>query len=251
MSSPATAPAPVEGSYRCAECGHGRHLTAWGLASVHGPLGPDGDIAEIAWDEVFELFEDSIQCSQHPAFDLHKFIDGRWCQWVNCPRCHGHGNFTIKDGLRDYTKQCPEDAFTDVYGRPVHGGWWPLGQDPPAFTLERRGGHWLTPGGNPECRICGTLSGSINSGKPCPGKGHQCPAPVAEGDSSTAAQVYGHEGWICFQPGILNEAATEWRCGRGHVITSGHVPAGRAHDDVCAWPSKCPWRFLVPAGEQQ
>ena len=142
----------------------------------------------------------------------------------------------------------PEEGFADVEGGVTHGGWWPCGQASPVFALERRGGHWFTPGGRPECRICGVTADSIVGHGPCPGTGHQCPVPVAEGDSDTTTRIYGREGWFCFQPGVLNDTGTEWRCGRGHAITREHVPAGRAHDDVCAWPTKCPWPFLADTG---
>lgn len=237
------------GVYRCPECGHGHHLTAWGNASVHGPLGQDGEITAYEYDELYEVHEDSIQCSRHPDGGFDKFIGGRWCRWVDCPRCQGRGKFTVRDGLHDYERECPEEGFTDVEGRVAHGGWWPCGQAPPVFALERRGGHRFTPGGSPECRICGALAGSIAGHDACPGKGHQCPVPVAEGDSDTASRIYGREGWFCFQPGVLNDTGTGWRCGRGHVITqTGHIPVGRAHDDVCAWPTTCPWRFLAGSG---
>lgn len=50
--------------YRCAECQHGRNLTAWGSASVCGPLDSKGDIESYDWDEVYEVHVDSIQCSK-------------------------------------------------------------------------------------------------------------------------------------------------------------------------------------------
>jgi hypothetical protein len=71
---------------------------------------------------------------------------------------------------------------------------------------------------------------------------------VAEGDSDTTTRIGGREGWFCFQPGVLNDTGTGWRCGCGHAITSEHVPADRSHKDVCAWPAKCPWPFLIESG---
>lgn len=196
---------------------------------VHGPLGPDGEISSYEWDELYEVHEDSIQCSRHPGGGLEKFIGGRWCLWVNCPRCHGRGTFTVPAGLREHERECPEEGFTDVEGRVSHG-------------------HWFTPGGRPECRTCGVLAESIAGRDPCRGRGHTCPVPVAEGDSDTTGRVRGRDGWLCFQPGELNDTGTEWRCGRGHVITREHVPGGAAHDDVCGWPARCPWRFLTETG---
>lgn len=52
--------------YRCAECRHGRHLTAWAGANIHGPLAPDGsDLESYDWTDVWGIHEDSIQCSKH------------------------------------------------------------------------------------------------------------------------------------------------------------------------------------------
>ena len=78
--------------WRCAECKHGQHLTAWGNASVHGPLGADGEITSYEWDELWQVHEDSIQCGQHPDAVIEKCVGGRWCRWWCCPHCTGDGH---------------------------------------------------------------------------------------------------------------------------------------------------------------
>jgi hypothetical protein len=111
--------------YRCAECGHGKHLVAWGNASVHGSLGADGQIEFYDWDELWEVHEDSIQCARHPGAVLEKMIDGRWHRWWSCPRCPGSGRLPGNDFNQG--RDCPGKAFP-VAGRDgqlAHSGWWP------------------------------------------------------------------------------------------------------------------------------
>jgi hypothetical protein len=86
----------------------------------------------------------------------------------------------------------------------------------------------------------------------CEGDRHECPVLVPEGDSDTARELYGQPGgWVCFQPGKMNADFTEWRCGRGHVITRAHVPGGHGHTPgIChlaEWGWKCPWPVLEGA----
>lgn len=226
--------------YRCAECGHGKHLAAWGSASVHGPLSAGGEIESYDWDEVWEVHEDSIQCAVHPGAVLEKSIVGRWCRWWICSRCDGK----TRDG------HCPEDGIHPADGdgkQIVHAGWWPSDEPWPVSALDR-GGHVFTPGRDPHCRYCRVIAGSTSAQTlECEGDRHQCPAAVKEGTSEPARQMYGKTDWVCFQPGKMNGGFTEWRCGSGHVITrAGHVPPGRRHKDVCnlaEW--RCPWGFLL------
>jgi hypothetical protein len=230
--------------YRCADCGHGQQLTAWANATVHGPLGADGEITTVDWDEQWHLFEDSIQCDGHPVIMvLEKHVGGQWCRWRSCPRCSGAGVIAAPPGER-YTPRCPEDGFRPAGSEPrdplAHRGWWPASQPVPASTVNKHG-HVFTPRGTGECRYCRTVTSAVNAGKPCRGDAHQCPVIVAAGDSDTARQHYRRDDWVCSQPGAMNEDFTEWRCGRGHVITrAGHVTAGQRHDHL-----QCPWEFLA------
>jgi len=231
--------------YRCVPCGHGTHLEAWGNASVHGPLAADGEIEGYDWDELWQVHEDSIQCTGHPGAALEKKIGGRWHRWWNCPRCHGSGragtSWPVQDGY-----PCPEEGIPDAErggrGR-VHGGWWPAGEEPPSPD---RLGHVFTRAGDWACRYCGRPS----SEQPCPGDRHTCPAAVPEGATDTATRIHGAAGWCCYQPGIMSEGFTGWRCNAGHVTTrDGHVPAGQQHSDVChhlGFPG-CPWPYLADA----
>jgi hypothetical protein len=135
--------------YRCAECQHGRNLSAWGDATVHGPLDDKGDIEYINWEEVHEVHEASIQCSEHPDCILEKKINGQWCRWWTCPRCHDHE----KD-----RKGCPEEGvepFPPDTSRPpqrVHGTWWPNRRAWPRVI--NRGGHEFPPGMDVTCLHC-------------------------------------------------------------------------------------------------
>lgn len=217
--------------YRCAECGHGRHLTAWGNASVHGPLGADGEIESFEWDEVWQVHEDSIQCARHPDGVVEKAIDGRWCRWWACPRCFG----------KDDRGYCPEEGIHPADGdgkRLAHAGWWPTGEPWPVSTLDR-GSHVFPPGRDPRCRYCRVPAGSVTAKDlECEGDRHQCPAASGEGASETARQLYGSDTWMCFQPGKMNSDFTEWRCDLGHVTTRADH---KAHQDL----GRCPCEFLM------
>jgi hypothetical protein len=226
--------------YRCTECGHGKHLAAWGNASVHGPLSAAGEIESYDWDDLWEVHEDSIQCARHPDMVLEKLIGGRWCRWWACSRCDGK--------TRD--DHCPENGIhpADGDGKQIaHAGWWPSDEPWPVSTLDR-GGHVFTPGRNAYCRYCRVIAGSTSAQKlECEGDNHQCPMVVEEGTGEPARQIYGGDDWVCFQSGKMNGDFTEWRCGSGHAITrAGHIPPGRRHEDVCnlaTW--RCPWDFLM------
>lgn len=234
-------------AWRCAECRHGRNLTAWGNASVHGKLGADGEIESYDWDEVWEIHEDSIQCDRHPGAVIEKSIGSRWCRWWCCPRCDGDG----RDGY------CPEEGIRPADGdgkRTAHAGWWPSDEPWPVSALDRRG-HVFTPGREPYCRYC-RVSAASTAGREldCEGDRHECPVIVHEGASKTAQKTYRSDDWVCFQPGQMNAAFTEWTCAAGHVITrSAHVPLVpplRHQQDAChlaEW--RCPWKYLqAPEG---
>jgi hypothetical protein len=240
--------------YRCGECGHGKHLIAWAVMLAHGPLGPDGHLAHVDYDEEDFLWEDSIQCARHPDGPLEIDIGGQWHRWWNCPLCHGRGEVTAGQAWQATKRQCPMPGarVPDAAGKqPVHGCWWPLSEPWPVSTLDRAG-HVFTPGVDPYCRHCGVPAQSISGQeKPCPGAGHRCPAAVAEGTSDTAFRVHGGDGrWFCGQPGTMNGGFTQWRCGHGHLITqAGHLPPGEQHEDVCpAAPFQCPWEYLTAPG---
>jgi len=219
--------------YRCAECRHGRHLTAWGSASVHGPLGADGEIDYCDWDEVWQVHEVSIQCTSHPGAVLEKFIGGLWCRWWSCPRCTG-------DGRGGY---CPEDGIRPADGdgkRTAHSGWWPIDEPWPVSTVDRNG-HVFTPGRNPHCRYCQVDATSIAGREmECEGDQHECPVIVEAGATETARQPYRSGDWLCLQPGKMNDDFTEWRCSAGHVITSDY---DRPHKAAY----RSPWLFLAAA----
>lgn len=198
--------------YRCAECGHGQHLTAWGNASVHGKLGADGEIESYDWDDLWEIHEDSIQCERHPDAVLEKFAAGQWCRWWNCPRCGGRG------------RACPEDGILPADGdgkRTAHAGLWPSDEPWPVSTLDRRG-HVFPPGKEPQCRHCAAPAGSTAGREmECAGDKHECPAIVMAGASETAQRIYQSDDWACFQPGHMTDDFTGWRCNAGHLIARG------------------------------
>jgi hypothetical protein len=111
--------------WRCAECGHGRHLTAWAGANIHGPLAPNGtDLESDDWVDVWGVHEDSIQCGEHPDGVLERRVGERWCRWWVCPNCDGNGQrpggySCHEPGLRE------DGTFRDDRHGP-HKGWRPL-----------------------------------------------------------------------------------------------------------------------------
>jgi hypothetical protein len=114
--------------YRCAECGHHRHLTAWAGALAFGPLHADGTLASHDTVEDDWLHEDSIQCGKHPGAVLEKSVDGQWCRWWNCPACAGTGKV---GGSWRYPQGYPCRAegisIEGEWGpRTLHQGWFPV-----------------------------------------------------------------------------------------------------------------------------
>jgi hypothetical protein len=77
--------------YRCAECGHGEHLTAYAEAVAFGPLGPNGKLAR--HDDVDDdiVFETSIACTVHLDATIEKLVDGGYGRWLDCLDCNGSG----------------------------------------------------------------------------------------------------------------------------------------------------------------
>lgn len=224
---------PETSVYRCADCGHGEHLTAWGAATVHGPLAADGEIAEDIWTEVYEVYEvheGSIQCSKHPDAVIERCIDGEWCRWWCCPWCLG-------------------DAGRCDYVTGTHDGWRPIAEIatmPPLPGIARGHALILEPGEPARlarCRICEAERGSLRGEGQCPGDHHNCPSTVQEG-TPDSHRVGGSEDWHCYQPGQMNADFTAWTCRSGHVITrDNHAhPGGR-----CIIPQSCPWDDLMPA----
>jgi hypothetical protein len=102
--------AEPQSAYRCVPCGHGRHLTAWAGANIHGPLGADGKLAEYGYTEDTGIREGSIQCDEHPDGMLEKLINGTWHQWWQCPECHGKGRTRAGE------------SWKAPNGYPCHGG---------------------------------------------------------------------------------------------------------------------------------
>ena len=74
--------------YRCSECGHGRHLTAWFLGLAEGTVEGSRFGEEIQGWEDTEVQESSLACSVHGALvEVHKLVDGVWCVPTMCPAC--------------------------------------------------------------------------------------------------------------------------------------------------------------------
>lgn len=127
-------PEPVEGGYRCAACGHGEKLWAYAGANAYGPLAADGaSLDEHEAVEEWGIYEDSIQCTEHPGAILESFVGGQWCRWWSCPQCKGGGYVTYGGQYgREYRTECR--AETPFPARPVrigdpgttHEGWLPV-----------------------------------------------------------------------------------------------------------------------------
>jgi hypothetical protein len=235
----AEAKATTASVYRCAECGHGKHLTAWANVCCHGPLGSDGHLTEYDWDEEDWLQEDSIQCAEHPDAVVEKLIDGTWCQWYQCRWCLGDG------------RSCDEGFRPPGGSGKVHAGWRPVTEIAGLPALPGAGpGHVFAlvpgrPGREATCRICQCLAGSIAGCKACQGDRHECPVVVPEGTPG-AQRVYDSDRWHCYQPGKMNGDFTAWTCAAGHAITrAGHDHAGGR----CEIPRSCPLNDLASGRE--
>jgi hypothetical protein len=228
---------PETSVYRCADCGHGKHLMAWAPANVYGPLGPDGELAEDTDVWTDGIHEDSIQCCEHPSAIIEHWAGGEWCRWWRCPWCWGDG------------KHCPYEGFRPAGGTRTgaHEGLRPAREIKRLPALPGAApGHVFKmstgmPARNATCRICTVFVTSITGGRPCEGDRHECPAEVPEGTPGST-RVGGHEGWFCYQPGKMNAEFTAWACEAGHVITEeDHAhPGGQ-----CVIPGRCPWPDLV------
>lgn len=103
---------------------------------------------------------------------------------------------------------------------------------------------WRRDAPAPTCRVCTHFASSVTGrDNPCPGDRHQCPVILAEQVSDVNYRGYHADGWICGEPGQMNDTFTAWTCGAGHVITrAGHVVQYRQHK---CWP-RCPWEDLSP-----
>jgi hypothetical protein len=229
--------------YRCAPCGHGKHLTAWALFVIHGPLGADGHLTELGYDDEDLLFEDSIQCTKHPDEPIEKLVDGVWCRWWSCVMCGGTGR------RGDIACSAPNPI-----GK--HEGWRPAAEvgGPPVWP-GLGAGHVLDqdlrfyqPGGEaPNCRICGSWADSIAGGEPCEGNGHRCPAVVPGQEASPdALPRRGRDDWFCGRPGSMSEDFTSWTCTAGHVCGPDHAESEAVHERECIpGPRGCPWKYLA------
>lgn len=92
--------------YRCAECGHGRHLYAWSQAVAYGPVDRDGLLARHDDTDDCFLFVESIQCDRHPSGRIETKVGTRFHVWERCGLCSDE-----PDGLRKrgyYMGPCPE-----------------------------------------------------------------------------------------------------------------------------------------------
>jgi hypothetical protein len=234
---------PAEPSvYRCADCGHGRRLSAWAHANLYGPLGADGEISEYDGIEPWEdPIEESIDCSRHPGAIIEKFTNGEWCRWWRCPKCGGLGYLTYGPTFGGHRKQCGAPGY-----KGQHDCWRPLSDYPPGADSLDHDGHVFTRGHGRCCRRCAAAEDSATGEAPCAGEGHHCPAVVTEGATPTASRVYGHDEFFCFQPGTMSDDFTTWTCGAGHILTAGHVPDTTRHEAVCPMAGlRCPWPFLL------
>lgn len=173
---PSRLPGPLAGKmilmakerYRCADCLHGAHLTAWVIVLAHGPLGPDGKLAEVDYDEEDVLYEDSIACTEHPDSVIEQSVDGVWCHWWACFLCGGEPR-----GWGDLPCRGPSPAAL----KGAHRGWCPISEVPPLVWPGLGTGHELDqdlrfykPGSpTPCCRICGLPAGSGAGREPCAG----------------------------------------------------------------------------------
>jgi hypothetical protein len=116
--------------YRCAECGHGQRLEAIAGANVSGPLAADGDLESYDSIEDTGIYEDSIQCSDHPGAPVEKSIAGQWCQWWFCPDCGGTGrvhvgeNWRAPGGYACSAQKTPQGIHTGQTNG--HEGWRPV-----------------------------------------------------------------------------------------------------------------------------
>jgi hypothetical protein len=123
---------PVEGGYRCAECGNGEKLWAWAGANVYGPLAADGsELMEHEAVEEWGIHEDSIQCTEHPGAVIEMFNRGKWCRWWFCPKCGGRGRVAVGEHWKAPDGyECP--AKTPWGKRYTHEGWLPVEEHPAA-----------------------------------------------------------------------------------------------------------------------
>jgi hypothetical protein len=132
-SEPVEPREPVEGGYRCVECGHGKKLWAYAGCNAYGPLAADGgSLDEYEGIEEWGIHEDSIQCAEHPGARLESFVGGRWCRWWTCPECHGGGRVRYGGQYdREYSVECrketpfPHRPFRAMGRDGVHEGWLP------------------------------------------------------------------------------------------------------------------------------
>lgn len=88
-----------DGAYRCAQCRHGKHLSAWAQSNVHGRLLDDGTVEE-SYSDQHTLFEGSIQCDRHPDAELQRRVNGRWTRWLAC--VWAEGQFRCREGQKRY-----------------------------------------------------------------------------------------------------------------------------------------------------
>lgn len=125
----------AEGAYRCAECKSWRHLMAWAVALVEGPLNEHGELAAYDYvDDCGVLEEDSIHCAKHIDSGIELFQDGQWCRWWACTRCKGRGRVGENQiGAPQGGYRCPagierSPGSGHYWNGKIHKGWFPARQ---------------------------------------------------------------------------------------------------------------------------
>lgn len=129
----------IEGERRCVECRHGKHISAWAGANIHGHLGRDGliEALEVEQHGDDDVYESSVQCDRHPAAELERWFDREWRRWNVCPDCEASGNGDI-DPARSIGSQIVRFACPTCKGD--GGSWLPFAELVAATPKPLQGG---------------------------------------------------------------------------------------------------------------
>jgi hypothetical protein len=110
---------------------------AWAPASVYGPVGPDGELAEDTDVWADGVHEDSIQCKEHWDGPVEKSVDGQWCRWWNCLKCGGKGRVHVGESWQAPDGYACSEGL-EVPGKhgpyKIHCGWRPVAEPVPALA---------------------------------------------------------------------------------------------------------------------